>query len=318
MPLTKLRITLVTTKHKKGVDYLSFSKRLSNVLKNAYAIPFDDNSRIIIMSDCHRGIGNWGDNFLGNQNIFFAALYYYYENGYTYIELGDGDELWENRSIEDIIQAHNDTFWLLSLFYKKKRLYMIYGNHDIIKRNPKYTQTKCREFFCDNANSYIALFPGIQIPEAILLTNIYTNDTILLTHGHQADFLNDRLSALSGFLVRYLWRPLELIGIKDPTSAAKNNTKKNKIEKRLAEWSRKNRQFLICGHTHRPVFPKVGESLYFNDGSCIHPRCITGIEIQSGTISLVKWAIMTRPDRSLYVGREVLEGPVRLSDYFMS
>jgi len=300
------------------VDYLSVSKRLSSVLKNAYAIPFDDNSRIIIMSDCHRGIGNWGDNFLGNQHIFFAALYYYYENGYTYIELGDGDELWENRRIEDIIEAHSDAFWLMSLFYKKNRLYMIYGNHDIVKRNPKYSQTKCKEFFCDSTNSYIALFPGIQIPEAILLINKYTKNTILLTHGHQADFLNDRLSALSGFLVRFLWRPLELIGIKNPTSAAKNNTKKNKVERRLSEWSRKNNQFLICGHTHRPVFPKVGETLYFNDGSCIHPRCITGIEIQNGTISLVKWATMTRPDRSLYVGREVLEGPVRLSDYFMS
>lgn len=297
---------------------MSVSKRLSSALENAYAIPFDDNSRIIIMSDCHRGIGNWGDNFLGNQNIFFAALYYYYENGYTYIELGDGDELWENRRIEDIIDAHSDAFWLMSMFYKKERLYMIYGNHDIIKKDPKYTRSKCREYYCESANSYIALFPGIQIPESILLINKYTQNTILLIHGHQADFLNDRLSALSGFLVRYIWRPLELIGIKDPTSAAKNNTKKNKIERRLTEWSRKNKQFLICGHTHRPVFPKAGESLYFNDGSCIHPRCITGIEIQSGTISLVKWATMTRPDRSLYVGREVLEGPVRLSDYFIS
>ncbi len=298
--------------------HLTVSKRLSLVLKNAYTIPFDDNSRFIIMSDCHRGIGNWGDNFSGNQNIFFAALYYYYENGYTYIELGDGDELWENRHIEDIIDAHSDAFWLMSLFYKKDRLYMIYGNHDIIKKNPKYTQTKCKEFYCDSSNSYLALFPGIKIREGILLSNRYTSESIFLTHGHQADFLNDRLSRLSGIMVRYLWRPLELIGIKDPTSAAKNNQKKNSIERKLSEWSRKNKQFMICGHTHRPVFPKVGDTLYFNDGSCVHPRCITGIEIRNGTISLVKWATMTRPDSTLYVGKEILEGPVRLSDYFAS
>ena len=70
------------------------------------------------MSDCHRGNGSWGDNFLNNQNLFFAALYYYYENGYSYIELGDGEELWENRQITDIINAHSDAYWLMSMFYK--------------------------------------------------------------------------------------------------------------------------------------------------------------------------------------------------------
>ena len=73
---------------------------------------------------------------------------------------------------------------------------------------------------------------------------------------------------------------------------------------------------LIAGHTHRPSFPKVGEPMYFNDGSCVHPRCITSIEIEKGEISLVKWSMMTRQDRSLYVEREVLEGPVKIDDFF--
>ena len=33
---------------------------------------------------------------------------------FTYIELGDGDELWENRSMKQIIEAHGDVFSLLS------------------------------------------------------------------------------------------------------------------------------------------------------------------------------------------------------------
>lgn len=295
---------------------MSVSKRLSRALADAKVIPIDESSRIIIMSDCHRGIGNWGDNFSGNQNLFFAALYYYYDNGYTYIELGDGDELWENRRIEDIMYAHSDAFWLLSLFYKENRLYMIYGNHDIIKKDPMYTQTKCDSFYCDSCDSRLALFPGIKIREGLVLTYRNCDNRIFLTHGHQADYFNDVLWKLARFLVRYLWRPLELIGVKDPTSAAKNNIRKNTIEKHLSHWARNNKQFMICGHTHRPVFPRVGDTLYFNDGSCIHPRCITGIEIRNGTIALVKWAVMTRPDRSLYVGRELLEGPVRLMEYF--
>lgn len=295
---------------------MSASTRLSKVLATSKVLPFDETSRIIIMSDCHRGNGSWGDNFSNNQNLFFAALYYYYENGYTYIELGDGDELWENRKIEDIIGAHSDAYWLMSLFYKDDRLFMLYGNHDIIKKNSKYTKKKCHSFYCDSTDSSLPLFPEIEITEGLILRYRNTNHQIFLTHGHQGDVMNDQLWRLSRFLVRYLWRPLELIGVKDPTSAAKNNERKNKIEKRLSGWAKENEQLLICGHTHRPVFSKVGEAPYFNDGSCVHPRCITGMEIRNGSISLVKWAFMTRPDRTLYVGREVLEGPIRLMDYF--
>ena len=75
-------------------------RRLSKVYENSKVIPYDYYSKFVIMSDCHRGSGNSGDNFLKNQNIFFAALNDYYKKGFTYIELGDGDELWENRCME--------------------------------------------------------------------------------------------------------------------------------------------------------------------------------------------------------------------------
>jgi hypothetical protein len=54
---------------------------------------------------------------------------------------------------------------------------------------------------------------------------------------------------------------------------------------------------------------------YFNDGSCVHPRSITGIEIAAGTISLIKWQIDTKEDGTLQIVRELLEGPARLEDY---
>ncbi len=297
---------------------MSASKRLSQVLKASKVYNFDDDSRIVIMSDCHRGNGSWGDNFLGNQNLFFAALYHYLDNGYTYIEIGDGDELWENRSIEDIIAAHSDAFWLMSLFYKDHRLFMLYGNHDIVKRDKKYVQTKCHSFYCDSINSHTALFPGIEMLEGLVLRYRNTNNSIFLTHGNQADPMNDRYWKLTRFMVRYVWRPLELVGVKNPTSTSKNYKLKNKTEKKLVNFVTEQKQMMICGHTHRPVFPKVGEPLYFNDGSCVHPRCITAIEIKSGTISLVKWAVMTRQDRTLYVGRETLEQPVRLTEFFQT
>jgi predicted phosphodiesterase len=300
----------------EGNKAMSTSKRLSRVLATSKVIPFDESSRFVLMSDCHRGDGSWGDNFSNNQNLFFAALSYYYEYGYTYFELGDGDELWENRNIQDIIGTHSDAFWLMSLFYQNGRFHMLYGNHDIVKKDPKFARTNCDSFYCESNHTKEALFPGIEITEGIVLQYRNTDYKILLAHGHQGDILNDTLWKLARFLVRYLWRPLELLGIRDPTSAAKNNHIKNSVDKKLIEWAKDENQILICGHTHRAVFPKPGESLYFNDGSCVHPRCITAIEIRNGMITLVKWAIMTKPDRTLYVGREILEPPVNLFRYY--
>lgn len=44
--------------------------RLNKIFNNSHEIDIDHNSKIIIMSDLHRGDGNWSDSFAGNQNIF--------------------------------------------------------------------------------------------------------------------------------------------------------------------------------------------------------------------------------------------------------
>ena len=72
-------------------------KKLNEAYENALCLPVDRGSRIVLMSDCHRGIGNWGDNFQPNQNLFYAALQYYNRRNFTYIELGDGDRSEERR-----------------------------------------------------------------------------------------------------------------------------------------------------------------------------------------------------------------------------
>src|SRR3989339_857352 len=191
---------------------MSTNKRLTELFKlsSEKPIAFDDSSKFIIFSDCHRGDNDWADDFADNQNIFFHALNYYYNNDFTYIELGDGDELFENRNFRNIRKSYSHIFWLMSEFYK---------------------------------NSL-------------------------------------------------------------------------KIEKILSEWSIANKQILIAGHTHRPIFPKLNESLFFNSGSCVHPRCITGIEIQNNEISLIKWCIKTKNDGTLYIDKEVLVCPKQLRLFY--
>ena len=74
---------------------------------------------------------------------------------------------------------------------------------------------------------------------------------------------------------------------------------------------------LIAGHTHRPAYPKPGTGLYFNDGSCVHPRSITGIEIENRKISLVKWSVSSDENLNLYVERRILEGPNCIDEFYI-
>ncbi|WP_326907302.1 metallophosphoesterase [Sedimentibacter sp. MB31-C6] len=290
--------------------------RINNIFFSSKEIVFDNSSKFILMSDCHRGTGGWEDNFSNNQNIYFAALNYYYKENYTYIELGDGDELWENSDITDIIQEHSDIFWLLRKFYKEKRLYFIYGNHDMLKKNTKFIEKKLTYYFYERNNKYYLLFNDVKIHEGIVLKHKETGNKILLIHGHQVDCLNYKLWRLARLLVRYFWKPLETFGVKDVTRTAKNYKKKYLVAKKLTEWVIRENHMLIAGHNHRPFFPEIGEPPYFNDGSCVHPRCITGIEISDGSICLIKWSIKTNKKNNLIISKDILAGPRRIKDYF--
>ena len=295
---------------------MSTAKRLSDVFNKSKEIEFDELSKIIIMSDVHRGDGSFSDDFLKNRSIFFRALSYYYNEGYTYIELGDGDELWENKSLKTITQENDDVFKKMSEFYKNNRLYMLYGNHDISKKYSHRIKNELDDYFDEIMKERHILFKDIEVYEGLILKNKNTNNSIFLVHGHQGEVLNDKFWKLGRFLVYYLWRHLQLFGINDPTDAAKNYKKKNERERLITKWVIENNQMVIAGHTHRPAFPNIGEALYFNDGSGIHPGGITGIEICKGEISLVKWSINSEEKGLLYVEKDILKGPVKLKKYF--
>lgn len=295
---------------------MSFSKRLSRSFSSAPVLPLDWDSRYVLFSDCHRGCANSNDNFLKNQHLYISALKHYYQNGFTYLELGDGDELWENRRMEPIIEVHGDVFTLLTKFSKQNRLYLLYGNHDMEKKRNAYASAHCSSYFCTNTQKTQELFPDMVYYGGIILEDI-SGLRLYLTHGHQADLLNSVFWRLSRFLVRYVWKPLEHSGVLDPTSAAKNNRRKNLTEMRLSTWADEQQQILITGHTHRPRLDET-PSFYCNTGSCVHPSSITCIEIRDRALTLCKWMVDTRPDRTLYVAREVLAGPLSLTQYHHS
>lgn len=297
------------------------TNRIQKAFDNAAEIPVGNLSRIVIMSDCHRGCGSNADNLMKNKNIYLAALSHYFKDGYTCIELGDGDELWENRNFEDIVEAHLDVFKLLAKFHEQNRFFMVYGNHDIVKKSGRWVKENMFVYYDTQKKQLLPLLPNIKVHEAVVLKHKRTGGKTLLLHGHQADFFNGTLYPLARFLVRYLWRPLETIGATDPASAAKNNVKKHLVEENLIGWLNKtgesgNKAAMIAGHTHRSMFPEAGEPAYFNDGCCVYAGMITTIEIQNGMIYLVKWSVQVRGDGVLSVMRGIIGGPVPLEKFF--
>lgn len=279
--------------------------RISKAFEEALRLPLSSDSKYVIFSDCHRGVGNSNDNFLKNEFIYLAALKYYFSKAFTYIELGDGDELWENRSFENIKNMHPEVFELMSKFFCANRFYAVFGNHDIVKKRPGYCQKHFADYYCRHLMCSQSLFPHIQFYSGIILEHDTGKFDIYLTHGHQAELLNSTFWPLSRFLVRYLWKPLEYLGVPDPTSAAKNNTQKRMSEKRLTSWAKQKHHILIAGHTHNPMIG-TQKSPYFNTGSCVSPGGITCIEIAGNCISLVEWSLGTKDNQSVYVKRKIL------------
>ena len=275
-----------------------FNRQIDKALENAQLIDASLHRRIVLFSDCHRGCGNWSDSFLPNKTIYEAALTYYYNNDFTYIELGDGDELWENRRFADIAEVHSDIFDMLRRFADAGRLFMLWGNHDRTKSRPG------------------GLIPSMPVPAEGLIIGPGDGSghgRCHLIHGHQVDPLNNQLWKLSRWLVRYLWRPLELCGFRDPTSTAKNYDKGKKVEQRLTAWCQTNSACLVAGHTHRPVLTETHANWrYCNTGSCVHPNTITCIEIDRGQISLIKWATCADARQYVHVCRHVIGGPYEM------
>lgn len=290
--------------------------RLDRAYKNAREISFSNEDKFIFFSDCHRGDKSFADDFARNENIYFHALKHYYNEGFIYCELGDGDELWEHSSFESILMAHKNVYALLQKFHLQNRLHLIWGNHDMVYKDQNYVQKHLTTYFDPKDGREEILFKNLEYHEALVLKHKDTDQEIFLCHGHQADWMNYHGWRFNRFLVRVLWKPLQIFGISDPTSPAKNYKELIKVERRIKKWiTDNNNKLTISGHTHRPRFPEPGDIAFFNDGSCVHPRSITGIEIENGMISLIKWHITTSETGTLQVTRILLEGPQNLIDY---
>jgi len=264
-----------------------------------------ERDRFIVFSDHHKGNRDAGDDFASNEKNYLAALGHYLQQGFHYICLGDGEELWKYRPAE--VMAHNTRVLRAeALFHEVNRYTKTFGNHDLIWKNPWDVRFWFRGLF---------RLP-LPVREGIVLACRLDNRpvSILLTHGHQGDRMSDN-NGFSTWIVSHLWRPLQrylAINVNTPATDFRLTDRHNIM---MYEWSAQQENLLlITGHTHKPVFasglysdhpsnripghndtgtlpgrPPLRPS-YFNSGCCCYnDGDITGIEIAQGSIRLVKW-----------------------------
>ncbi len=305
---------MIETGSTHGGDAMKTMQRLTNAYQNARVEEIDGHSRYIIMSDCHRGDGSVSDEFLKNKNVFLAAMEHYWKEGFTYIEAGDGDELWEHQ-YKHIIKANRAVWDQLLHFHRADRYIRMYGNHDIRLKDPGFVRANLWTAADPDSGDVEPFFTGLEAIEAVVLQHRDTRQEILIVHGHQGDFANDQLWQFSRFTLRYFWRYLHAFGAHSPSSPVRNSYKRHKVERNYVKWIRENGIALICGHTHREKFPKHNELPYFNDGCSLYPSHITGLEIENNEISLVRWRVDPNEEGFLQVTRRVIAGPEPLDRF---
>lgn len=293
---------------------MSIARRLDQVYKNAPCIPFDDKSKFILFSDLHRGRDNKNDDFSQNRHLFEYALKYYLKHRFHYIELGDGDELWENKRYWDIYKAHETIFEIMKKMHDNGRFSLIFGNHDMERKDEMVRRRFLHRFYDSYKKKYLPLFDGLTAHEGLRLDYKKGEAELFLVHGHQGDWLNDRLWKVGRFFVRYFWVHLQTMGFHNPSSPAQEYKKRRIIEKKITQWAKSRQKAIIMGHTHRTRFsePAHDTTAYFNTGNGVHRAGITGIEIEKGALSLVLWRVSTRDDGELYAERRLVRGPLPL------
>ncbi len=254
-------------------------------------------AKFIIFSDQHKGDRSVADDFKSSEQNYITALKTYNEQGFTFINLGDSEELWKF-SIDKILLKNEKAFTAEAAF-QPDRFYKTFGNHDLMWKNMADVFLWLRKNFA----------MPLPIHEGIVL-KLKTKSgalKIFLTHGHQGDTMSDN-NAFSTWVVAHIWLPLQRylnININTPSN---DFSLRNEHNIMMSEWSgAQEKLLLVTGHTHVPVFASGRyynhpsnnipgkeqhfiKPSYFNTGCCcFSDGDITGIEIADGYLRLIKW-----------------------------
>jgi UDP-2,3-diacylglucosamine pyrophosphatase LpxH len=285
------------------------------------------NERVIILSDQHRGNRDGADDFAVCEKTYLAALNYYSERKFYYVNLGDCEELWEN-TMFGIEKFNKEVYAAEKLFIDQEAYCKVFGNHDLFWDNDPLSKFWLKKIY----GKAIRIFTGVLI-RVDFMGGEWLD--IFCTHGHQGDKQSDG-NAFSKWFVSYIWGPLQKLLEININSPSANDNLKTLHNMYMYDWSAaQERTLLVTGHTHQPVFNSLThlerlyqrlekartlndadaqakieaeiprrkreydfinhsfdkmKPTYFNSGCCcFDDGTITGIEICDGFIRLIKW-----------------------------
>jgi len=227
---------------------MSVKSRLDKLYKTCPRIRLAPDAWILFVSDTHMNNGGPADDFKPLAHAFYQMLVQYWPTTCIIMTLGDIWELWECPDRKKIISTYPEIFDLLQKYDVAGRLLQVKGNHD-------------------NA---------LKLPEALVLQ--VKDLEIFCIHGYQGDFFNDKGWWIGQNVVRYLWLPLQWIGIHDP--AQSKITKHIFQWKALKDWAWNNPTTTVsgCGHVHELI---DGPGI-FNSGSWVNGKQGEAWEFKDG------------------------------------
>lgn len=203
-----------------------------------------EKERFIIFSDMHKGNKGGADDFKMSEANYLSALNYYHQQGFSFINLGDSEELWKFKAAH--ILPQNEASFIAEAAFFPDRYYRTYGNHDIVWKDRFAVNFYLKKYFGQ----------APQVTEGIVLrsNNEQLPLDIFLTHGHQGDLMSDN-NWLSTWIVAHIWMPLQRYLRINVNSAATDFSLRNGHNKIMYAWSKEQPNLLlITGHTHSPVF----------------------------------------------------------------
>ncbi|MCX6316690.1 MAG: metallophosphoesterase [Bacteroidetes bacterium] len=241
-----------------------------------------ENDKFIIFSDQHKGRRNGADDFMLAEPNYLAALDHYYKADFTFINLGDSEELWEN-NLWQVKKMNKANFDAEKKFLLKGKYVKVFGNHDLFWDNDPFAGWQLRSIF----KQKVKVYEGVVLQLAVGCEQLAVDSQqlavdshqsavdslrtqtpfssmvgeppvhIFLTHGHQGDAQSDG-NWFSKFFVAKIWAPLQSLLRINPNTPAYDAEKKTLHNSIMYEWSASQQNLLlVTGHTHQPVFASL-------------------------------------------------------------
>ncbi|MDH5804920.1 MAG: hypothetical protein OEZ54_07020 [Gemmatimonadota bacterium] len=289
----------------------------------------DSNHRYVILSDQHKGAGDKADEFRKCRDTYVTALNHYNQQGFTLILLGDVEELWEQSfkavrtTYDDVMKLegsfgpgryfriwgnHDDDWMNDRLVRKWLSPYMpggsvLEGIRFEASTNGSHVGTALLlhghqgTFASDKIRSIsrlgVRLYRYLQRWFGIGKTTPASNTCSRGDHDDQMyewARRQQKMILIAGHTHRPIWSSKTHLQKLEAELEALDRTPQSPtrdaaIEKKKKEIEERKEKYPPCNDTIKSV------PCYFNTGCCrFDDGDITGMEIENGSLRLIKWA----------------------------